>query len=79
MVLNEIQLAEAMEQARQQGLPDDWTLSLDVSNSMLPGLYWTILDYTGLYWTILDIQFDSIRFFDIPSLKQAIENEWIEN
>ena len=69
-----MQLAEAMEQARQQGLPDDWTLSLDVSNSMLPGLYWTILDYTGLYWT-----FDSIRFFDIPSLKQAIECEWIEN
>ena len=67
-----MQLAEAMEQARQQGLPDDWTLSLDVSNSMLPSL-------TGQYWTILDIQFDSIRFFDIPSLKQAIECEWIEN
>ena len=48
-----MQLAEAMEQARQQGLPDDWTLSLDVSNSMLPSL-------TGLYWTILDIRFDSI-------------------
>ena len=58
MVLNEMQLAEAMEQARQQGLPDDWTLSLDVSNSMLPsltGLYWTI-------WTILDYTGHSIRF-----------------
>lgn len=68
--LNEEQLAKALENARQQGLPYDWNLALDVSIVSFVLNHWIIVFISSMPWLAFNRLFqhgwfrNSIQFID---------------